>query len=465
MTIPILFSPSRKLSVCTLLGTLLLTPFSTSFALGASAPAIERSLTPTEKQMIAWVDTRKEQILKELEEHVNINTGTQNIEGLNQYRDLWSAELEQLGFETQKHPSEGVDILSCDGGRMEFADHLSARRDKSIKSEGAAVNILLNGHLDTVFSQTDEFQSLKILPDGTLKGPGVADMKGGLVIMLNALRVLNEFGLLEQANISVLLNTDEEIGSLGSRPLIESMAATHDIGLVFEGSYKNQVTRARKGLGQVRLKIKGRESHSGGAHRDGVSASLELANKIIAIEQLTNYESQSTVNVGVMSGGEKRNTIPGCADAYIDLRFKARAEGQELLDQIQTIADQTFISNPSFPELPETQMWGTLHRPAKPPHPMVDHIIKEATALSHVIGEPIMGTRYAGGGTDGSIAQGAGLPTFDSLGMDGSDAHSSRETSSVATLIARTKLAAVLIARLIDGQIVLAETTELPSDS
>jgi len=257
-----------------------------------------------------------------------------------------------------------------------------------------------------VFSSEDEFQALEILADGTLKGPGVADMKGGIVIMLYALRALKREGLLKDANLTILLNSDEEIGSLGSRALIEEIAKQHDIGLVFEGSYENRVTRARKGLGQARLKIIGRESHAGGSHQEGVSANLELAHKIIEIEKLTDYQRQVTVNTGVMGGGEKRNTVPGCADAYIDMRFP------------------------------------TLE--AK-----VDALISEAMGISRLLGEPIVGTRYSGGGTDGSIAQSVGLPTMDSLGMDGRGAHSSREQSTVRSLIARTKLATVMLARQI----------------
>jgi glutamate carboxypeptidase len=406
--------------------------------------AVDTSLSDVEKRMVSWVDANEATILGELKSHVDINTGTANIAGLDRYRDLLARELVQLGFATSQHASPSIPALTCEGGDVEIADHLLATRDGARKQR-----ILLNGHLDTVFSAGDEFQSLVIERDGTLKGPGVADMKGGIVIMLNALRALNQEKLLDESGLTVLLNTDEEIGSLGSRKLIEQQAKLHDVGLVFEGSYQNKVTRARKGLGQARLRITGRESHAGGAHEEGVSANLELAHKIVAIEQLTDYQRQVTVNTGVMAGGEKRNTVSGCADAYIDMRFPTAEDGEQLKQRLLEIASSTTVTNSRHPEYPKNESWATLHRPAKEQNDTVDLLITQAMGISKLVGEPIVGTRYAGGGTDGSITQAVGLPTMDSLGMDGVGAHSSREAASVKSLIARTKLAAVLLNRLI----------------
>ena len=405
--------------------------------------AIPTSLSAAEQELIAWVDARQDSIVDELRQHVEINSGTDNIYGLDQYRDLLQSELKALGFKTKRHPSDSLQTLSCSGGQVFIADHLVARH------KGPGQKILLNGHMDTVFSATDEFQGMQVLADGTIKGPGVADMKGGLVVMLNALRALQANGQMKDANFTVLLNSDEEIGSLGSRKLIEKLAREHDIGVVFEGSYQNELTLARKGLGQVRLKITGRESHAGAAHEDGVSASLELAHKIIELEKLTDYESQSTVNVGVISGGEKRNTVPGCADAYIDLRFTTAEAGEELKQRILEVANSSITASEKFPEYPATETWAVLHRPVKAEDPVVNRLIQEAMGLSNKIGEPITGARHSGGGTDGSIAQAMGLPTIDSLGVDGAGAHSSRESTSVASLIARTKLAAVMLSRMI----------------
>lgn len=413
----------------------------------ADVVATQVELSPGEQKMLDWIDARSDQMLAELTTHVAINTGTGNLEGIDRYRAILSEDLQHLGFATREVSSKPMPVLTCDGGSVMVADHLVASRTGSKSNR-----ILLNGHMDTVFPASDEFQALSMEADGTLRGPGVLDMKGGIVVMLNALRALDAGGYLDQSNITVLFNSDEEIGSLDSRTLVEELARQHDIGLVFEGSHKNLMTRSRKGLGQVRLKVTGRESHAGAAHEQGVSANLGLAHEIVAIEKLTDYQRGVTVNVGVMHGGEKRNTIPGCADAFIDLRYPTVEDGEYLLAAIDKIASTPHVVNPSYPGLPKTEVWGLLHRPAKQPNRKVDALISEAMGLSKIIGEPVAGTNYSGGGTDGSIAQAAGLPTLDTIGLNGEGAHSVREKTSLASLIARTKLAAVLILRQIDQQ-------------
>ncbi|MFT5711036.1 MAG: glutamate carboxypeptidase [Halioglobus sp.] len=423
----------------------LLSPCSAVHAADIVAAQVE--LSPGEKKMLDWIDTRSDQILAELTHHVAINTDTANIKGIDRYRAILAEDLQHLGFATREVASKSRPVLSCDGGDAVAADHLVATRTGSKSNR-----ILLNGHMDTVFPASDEFQALSIEPDGTIHGPGVLDMKGGIVVMLNALRALDAGSYLDQSNITVLFNSDEETGSLGSRELVEKLARQHDVGLVFEGSRENRMTRSRKGLGQVRLKVTGSESHAGAAHEHGVSANLGLAHELIAIEQLTDYQRGVTVNVGVMQGGEKRNTIPGCADASIDLRYKTVKDGEYLLASIDKIASTPYIVNPRYPGLPKTEVWGLLHRPTKQANSDVDALIAEAMGLSQIIGEPIEGSIYSGGGTDGSIAQAVGLPTLDSLGLNGEGAHSEREQTSLASLIARTKLAAVLIRRQIERQ-------------
>ncbi len=403
------------------------------------------TLTAQEQRLAAWLDQREADMLSELKQHVGMNTGTDNIPGLDAYRTLLAGELQSLGFTTSEHDSEPVDILTCEGGQMQFAKHLLGKRSGKSKRK-----LFLNGHMDTVFSPDDEFQTLTVHDDGTLHGPGVADMKGGIVALLFALRALEAEQRLENANLTVLFNSDEEIGSLGSRALIEKLARQNDLGFVFESSHNHRVTRARKGLGQARLKITGRESHAGGAHEQGVSANLEMAHKVVAIEQLTDYERKISVNVGTMQGGEKRNTISGCADAYIDMRYPTAADGQYLESSIRRIAGSATTSNPRHPGVPQIDVWTRLHRPVKEQNATVDALISEAMGLSQLLGEPITGTQFAGGGTDGSIAQAAGLPTMDSLGLDGKGAHSSRESSTLQSLVARSKLIAVMLNRYID---------------
>jgi glutamate carboxypeptidase len=411
---------------------------------GDEIKAKHTRLTEQEKQLIEWVESKQAAMLKDLETYVNINTGTLNHEGLNRFRNLLDEEFEKLEFETALKPGGEIELLSCQKQHIIFAEHLLARRTGKKGSK-----VLLNGHLDTVFPKDDEFQTMIIEGDGMFKGPGVLDMKGGIVAMIYALKALHHHGRLQDANITIFLNTDEEIGSLGSRRFLEELAVQHDVGLVFEGSHDHKLARQRKGLGQARIKVTGREAHAGESHGEGVSANVELAYKVVALEALTDYEKMTTVNVGIMQGGETRNTRPGCAEAFVDLRFAENQDGQKLKAQVEHIALTQYTHHPDFPELPKSEVWAVLHRPAKAIHPATDNLIAQAMGLSAVIGEPIVGTYLSGGGTDGSLMQAKGLPTVDSLGLDGGGAHSSREWTTMKSLMARTKLVAVLLNRLI----------------
>ena len=131
------------------------------------------------------------------------------------------------------------------------------------------------------------------------------------------------------------------------------------------------------------------------------------------------------------------------------MRFPSLEAGEKLITNIREIVSSTTTKNANFPSLPTIEAWAVLHRPVKAEHPEVDTLIAEAMGLSKLLGEPIVGTQYSGGGTDGSIAQSVGLPTMDSLGIDGKGAHSSREESTVRSLIARAKLATIMLARQI----------------
>jgi len=301
------------------------------------------------------------------------------------------------------------------------------------------------GHLDTVFPPGSPFQEFSREGD-TMYGPGVSDMKGGLVVMLYALKALNENGELGDKSITVLLNSDEEMGSLSSRKYLEEQALLHDWGLVYESSGNNRLTRERKGLGQARFVVHGRASHAGGAHEQGRSAIKELAYKIVQIENITDYETGVTVNVGVINGGEARNTIAPCAEALIDLRYPEAQQGIDAVAQFEEIFGSVFSYPIDSGEL-TTESWTNLHRPAKIATPESDYLLNKTIAIGRLLGQEL-GIGDSGGGTDGSLTQAVGLPTLDSLGSAGTGAHSNREQGRVSSLVERAKLSAVLIRRL-----------------
>lgn len=407
----------------------------------SAAELVEQALNRDELALAAWLDTQEDNMLELLEQLTNINTGSLNKEGIDNVATLLGSELRNLGFTTSALPGEVISMPSCPGSEyvVDLADHVLASKS------GSGTRLLLMGHLDTVFPLDSPFQSFTRNGD-TMYGPGVSDMKGGLVIMLYALKALANAGELDNKSISILLNSDEEMGSLSSRKYVEEQARLHDYGLVYESSGNNTLTRQRKGLGQARFVVHGVASHAGGAHERGRSAIKELAYKIVEIEKLTDYESGVTVNVGVVSGGEARNTIAPCAEALVDLRYPEPQQGIDAIAAFESIFG-TVLSYPVDSGEITTESWTNLHRPPKIPTEESDYLLEKTIAIGRLLGQELSVTD-SGGGTDGSLSQAVGLPTLDSLGSDGTGAHSDREQGRVSSLVERAKLSALLIQRL-----------------
>ena len=419
-----------------------------TFGLTLSLPVFaaedsEQPLSSTELELLTWIENQESNMVDLLETITNINSGSFNKQGMNQVAGIFDRELTELGFDTNSLPGGIIEMPHCPNSNLsvDVADHLLASRT------GSGTRLLLMGHMDTVFPPDSPFQDFS-LEDGLIRGPGVFDMKGGLVVMLYALKALEQFGLLEGKSVSVLLNSDEEVGSLSSRQYLEQQARQHDYGLVFEGSVGNNQIRQRKGLGQARFVVHGRASHAGAAHQDGRSAIRELAYKIIEIENMTDYETGLTVNVGLVSGGEARNMVAPCAEAYVDLRYPLPRQGENARQQFEQIAASLY-SVPADSDDVSTEIWVNLHRPPKIPTTASDRLLYRTVAIGALLGERI-GIADSGGGTDGSLTQAVGLPTLDSLGLIGSGGHSQREQAELRSFVQTTKRAAILIHRLLN---------------
>lgn len=406
-----------------------------------AAEEVEPALSSDELELMSWLDGQEDNMVALLERITNINSGSLNKEGVDAVAEIFSAELQDLGFSIDSLPGEFVEMPSCPGSdySIDVSDHILA------KKTGQGKRLLLMGHLDTVFPTTSPFQTFRREGD-KIFGPGVADMQGGLVVMLYALKALDEAGELSDKAISILLNSDEEVGSLTSRKFLEEQALVHDYGLVYESSSNDSLVRTRKGLGQARFVVTGKSAHAGGAHRQGRSAIKELAYKIVEIEAMTDYETGVTVNVGVISGGEARNTISPCAEAFVDLRYPRPEQGVQAVAQFEEIFGNVYSYSVDTPEL-SSESWTNLHRPPKIATPESDHLLNKTISLGKLMGQDL-GVYDSGGGTDGSLTQAVGLPTLDSLGIDGTDAHTDRENARLSSLVERAKLSAVLIRRL-----------------
>ncbi|MGI2328136.1 M20 family metallopeptidase [Planococcus sp. YIM B11945] len=277
--------------------------------------------------------------------------------------------------------------------------------------------ILYLSHFDTVW----DTGVLPIVEKGTdLYGPGVFDMKAGLLSSVWSVRALQQE--IQELPFSpvFLFTSDEEVGSETSRPLIEKVASTCDAVLVMEppvsGSFA--LKTERKGVGRYTLQVKGVSAHAGNHHEDGVNAILELSKQIVELEKLTDYEKGTTVNVGVVKGGTSSNVVAAFAEADIDFRVTTYEEAEKLIKTIESL--QPF--NPAA----ELTLSGELNRPPMEKSAQSEALYQKALIAGNRLGIDIKEAK-AGGGSDGNFTAALGIPTLDGLGIPGDGPHALHE--------------------------------------
>jgi glutamate carboxypeptidase len=466
----------RRRSIPELMGSTLLA------LLLCAATSARAELAAEEIELKVGIAEQRDEMVALLAELVRLNTGSWNREGLEQMADLLVPLFEELDFAVTLEPGVPLDLP---GLEHPHTGPLVIARRAAPDETGDPPTILLVGHFDTVFERDSPFQDFvfdEVEPElpaaaemaeedqvevdpapperpARATGPGAVDMKGGLVVMLHALRALREAGMLERASWVVLLNSDEEIGSLGSREWIEEEAGDADYGFVFEAAHGGGgMVRSRRGLGQFYMSVQGVSAHSGSAHDKGRSAVRELAEKVLLIESLTDYGRGVTLNVGTIEGGTKRNIVPEHAAAWIDLRYDEPKLGEQARLELERISGDASVDGT------ETTLWGTLHRPPKLATPQVDFLLSTHATVASDLGISLPDPVHAGGGTDGSLMGAVGLPTLDSMGVVGGGAHTTREYVELDSLADRAALAAILLRRIVHGKVPLP-TTEEPTTS
>lgn len=298
--------------------------------------------------------------------------------------------------------------------------------------------LLLIGHMDTVYPVDSLFDWYR--DDGSkVFGPGVADMKGGLVAAVYAIKALAACHLLEKIPLTFICNSDEEIGSPASEPMIRTEAARSLLGLGFEcGGLDNDIVTGRKGKSGYLLVVRGQAGHAAFAEKDKASSILELAHKIIALERLNDPRRQVTVNVGMIKGGIGPNTVADKAIADIDIRFVKIDDARKIDEEVARIAGECFVPGTQAdlhktpPRLPMAQAPGNKS--------LYKLICREAEMLGMQCCE-----EFRSGVSDVNTIAEAGIPVVDGMGPIGGCDHSEKEYMIKESLPLRTKLAACSI--------------------
>ena len=331
-------------------------------------------------------------------------------------------EMRRLGAQVEILPSQ------------ETGDHVLAHFAQN-KVEMADKPILILCHMDTVFPlgtiNTFPYQEA----DGKISGPGTLDMKAGIVIALAAIEEVQRSGLSRPLNL--LCTSDEEIGSLTSRPHIERLAKKSELVLVLEGGMVDGALKTwRKGVGEFWVRTKGRAAHSGGDHEKGRNAIEEMAHQVIAIQQLTDYSRQTTVNVGVIQGGTVSNVVPEEAVIQVDVRVMQPGEWERLDEEMNKLKpglDGTSI-----------EVTGRLNRPPMPFDSTMKATFERARTIAAQMGMDLK-AGGTGGASDGNFVAPLGIPVLDGLGAVGEGYHSEREYIFADSIAQRTKLVAALL--------------------
>lgn len=381
------------------------------------------SLSPN--VLVQYLRGRQGAMLELLERLVLINSHTGNKRGVDAVGAVVGEVAEGLGFTLRREPREQI------------GDVLVAESPACASGE---LRALVCGHMDTVFPEDGGFEGFRQLGDRVI-GPGVIDMKGGLVTALFALEALRELGHLDEIPVVLVCSPDEERGSLGARTVIEAEARRSAFGLVFEcAGSGGEVVTGRKGRTMFELVVHGQPGHAGNHQGAKASALLEVAHQVIALEGLDDPERGTTVNVGVVSGGVEANVIPAQAQASIEGRYITEAAGLKLVEAVMALAAR--------PTVVGTRCEVTVV-PERPPlerSHLVTGLFEIAREAGAALGDQLA-EEFRGGISDANFIASVGTPVIDGLGPRGGNDHSPDEFLEIPSLLERAALGAMLIHR------------------
>jgi glutamate carboxypeptidase len=367
--------------------------------------------------------------LSDLERLVNIDCGSYTPEGVDRVGEFVATFLAAAGAEVERRPDPagrlGATVIGTWAGD---------------RTTPGAPRLLLIGHMDTVFDPgTAAERPFAIDADGIAHGPGVTDMKSGLLAGLYALRALTARGPLPFERVTFVANPDEEIGSPSSTPHIQALAAESDVCLVIECARANgDIVSSRKGILDAKITITGRAAHAGVEPEKGRSAILAAADLITRLHALNGRWDGVTVNVGVVAGGTRPNVVGERCTIEVDVRAVRRADLETAEAEIAEMLASLVVPDTTA-ELTEMARWWPMEKLERSGR-LVDHAKTVAARLGFEINDAA-----TGGASDANSTAGLGVPSIDGLGPIGGLDHSRAEYLEVRSIVPRTALLAGLI--------------------
>lgn len=386
-----------------------------------------KTISGAAARRLQYFEERRQDIVDSIRQLVEIESPSDNKQAVDRLGQFLAEKFAGLGGTIHFHRVTN------------FGDHLQvdfpAPKDSRKDPLGP---VLLLGHMDTVYP----VGTLAAMPcrvtDGRLWGPGTLDMKSGIALMLHSISALQAWHGALPRPITVLLVSDEEVGSDSSRRITEELAKKSQAVLVLEPSYElhGAVKTARKGVGEYSLKVTGVAAHSGLDFEKGQSAILELARQILKISDFINLRRGLTLNVGLVQGGTRVNVVPAEATAALDVRIARMRDAAGI--------DRKLRSLKPFNRKCRLEITGGINRPPMERTAGVAALYSKATEIARELGFKLE-EAAVGGGSDGNFTAGLGIPTLDGLGGVGEGAHASHESILTAELPRRAALLSGLI--------------------
>lgn len=383
------------------------------------------------KKIIENIENSREEMTSLLIDWANVNSGSENLEGLNlmlerlkQAFATLNGEMKEIELPPRKRVNSHGKITETPLGKSLIIK----------KHPNAQKKVFLAGHFDIALAPHHPFSGCKRLDANTLQGPGTADMKGGLVILLKALETLENSTLAGKIGWTVLLNSDEEISSPGSTPLFSQLAKGHQFGMIFEPALLDgMVVSSRKGSVNYSAVARGKAAHAGRDFFLGKNALTAIARFALAADSLTNQEKDTTVNIGKIEGGGPVNIVPELGICRLNLRSNSAEDMEAVQKSLEKLAHDMDI-----------ELFKEGEKPVK-------HFDEKTKTLFQRVHEHAkhfgfdLNWRHGGGVCDGNTLAAAGLPTIDTLGVVGGNLHTMEEYALLDSLTERAKWAASLL--------------------
>ena len=370
-----------------------------------------------------------------------INSGSANLAGLSNMHSAIASAYSALGHSIESVKATPARYFDAAGEEnlRQFGDNIHIHKAGDFRRR-----IVLTGHMDTVFPIDSPFQSPVVRNDGTIHGPGVADMKGGLIVMLEALRAFEQTPWADKLGWDIVINSDEEVGSLGSAPLLAEVGRRCPVGLIFEPATTPEggLAAARKGSGNFAARITGRSAHAGRNPEDGRNAVMAAADLALRLDALRTDHAGLSVNVAKIDGGAANNVVPDMAV----LRWNMRVTGPEMQTAVAAAID-TIIAQVAAARDVNITLQGGFYRPAKPMDPRTERLFQIVEDAGRDLGLTLH-RHDSGGVCDGNNLAAVGVAVVDTLGVRGGNIHSDQEYVIIDSLVERAQLTFLTLIRL-----------------